>query len=191
MEIIIRSLITGSLATSNKIFLNLVIFGMWLIPYSLDCVFKVTSDLLQRHQLILWNDFDNVYFDLFTILIVYYGVKYRMSRRVFTLTKREKQSLLIRINQPTRLYLLIWWRLPWRLCFPSSKDSCFPRIKFPFHAFGEMWTTVRSIVTVSASSLFPPIPSRIPVRNCVTHLPSFVGRGGGRRQDVGNFLPYP
>lgn len=137
MEIIIRSLITGTLATSNKMFLNLVTFGMWLMPNSLDCVFKVTSDLLQRHQPVLWNDFDTIYFDLFTILIIYYGVKYRMSKRVFTLTEREKQCLLIRINQPARLYLIIWWRLPWSIVSLPVKIPVSPVSRSRFTPLGK------------------------------------------------------
>lgn len=159
------------------------------MPNSLDCVFKVTSDLLQRHEPILWNDFDTVYFDLFTILIVYYGVKYCMSKRVFTLTEREKQSLLIRINQPARLYLLIWWRLPWSFVSLPVKIPVSPVSRSRFTPLGKCG------LLYVLSSRFPLHPSFHPpplAFLCAivlrTNPRCGVGGGGDVRMSVTYFL---
>lgn len=134
----------------------------------------------------LFCDFDNVHFDLFTIVMVYYGVKYRMSKRVFTLTEREKQSLLIRINQPARLYLLISWRLPWSLVSLPVKIpvSPVPRSRFtPLGKCGLLY--VLSSRFPLHLSFHPPPRAFL----CAIVLRTYPRWGGGHvRMSVTSFL---
>lgn len=149
---------------------------------NLDCVFKghfwsATKDICCANwlwyspQLFVYNT-DNIY----------YRVKYRNVDMCFLpYTRREKQSLLIRINQPARLYLLIWWR------HPSSFLSL--PVKIPFSPISRLWGNVDYSTFCRHGFRFIPLsyhPSRIPVRNCVTHLPS--GGGGDVRMSVTSFL---